>query len=83
MIRRGFTTNEVMVVLVTNGNKLPNKDEFVQLIVDNIPGIKSIVQNVNSKPTNVILGQECITLWLSLIHIWIKIEEDILRISFI
>lgn len=63
MIRRGFTTNEVMVVLVTNGNKLPNKDEFVQLIVNNIPGIKSIVQNVNSKPTNVILGQECITLW--------------------
>ena len=63
MIRRGFTTNEVMVVLVTNGDKLPNKDEFVQLIVDNIPGIKSIVQNVNSKATNVILGQECITLW--------------------
>ncbi|MDU2490298.1 MAG: 23S rRNA (uracil(1939)-C(5))-methyltransferase RlmD [Clostridium celatum] len=63
MIRRGFTTNEIMVVLVTNGNKLPNKDEFVQLMVNNIPGIKSIVQNVNSKPTNVILGQECITLW--------------------
>ena len=63
MIRRGFTTNEVMVVLVTNGIKLPNKEEFVQLMVNNIPGIKSIVQNVNSKPTNVILGQECITLW--------------------
>ena len=63
MIRRGFTTNEVMVVLVTNGSKLPNKDEFVELLVNNIPGIKSIVQNVNSKPTNVILGQECITLW--------------------
>ena len=63
MIRRGFTTNEVMVVLVTNGIKLPNKDEFIQLMVNNIPGIKSIVQNVNSKPTNVILGQECITLW--------------------
>ena len=63
MIRRGFTTNEVMVVIVTNGNKMPHKDEFVKLIVDNIPGIKSIVQNINSKPTNVILGQECITLW--------------------
>lgn len=63
MIRRGFTTNEVMVVLVTNGSKLPNKDEFISLITENIPGIKSIVQNINSKPTNVILGQECITLW--------------------
>ena len=63
MIRRGFTTNEVRVVLVTNGSKLPNKDEFISLITENIPGIKSIVQNINSKPTNVILGQECITLW--------------------
>ena len=63
MIRRGFTTNEVMVVLVTNGSKLPNKDEFISLITENIPGIKSIVKNINSKPTNVILGQECITLW--------------------
>ncbi len=32
MIRRGFTTNEVMVVLVTNGEKLPHKEEFVDLI---------------------------------------------------
>ena len=63
MIRSGFKTNEVMVVLVTNGSKLPNKDEFISLITENIPGIKSIVQNINSKPTNVILGQECITLW--------------------
>ncbi|MPQ43335.1 23S rRNA (uracil(1939)-C(5))-methyltransferase RlmD [Clostridium tarantellae] len=63
MIRRGFTTNEVMVVIVTNGEKLPNKDEFIDLIVKNIPGIKSIVQNINSKKTNVILGEKCITLW--------------------
>lgn len=63
MIRRGFVTNEVMVVIVTNGEKLPYKEEFIQLIVDNIPGIKSIIQNVNSKPTNVILGEKCITLW--------------------
>lgn len=63
MIRRGFTTNEVMVVLVTNGEKLPHKEEFVEIMVDNIPGIKSVVQNVNSKKTNVILGDKCITLW--------------------
>lgn len=63
MIRRGFTTNEVMVVLVTNGENLPYKQEFINLIVDNIPGIKSVIQNVNSKPTNVILGEKCITLW--------------------
>ncbi|MCD2502997.1 23S rRNA (uracil(1939)-C(5))-methyltransferase RlmD [Clostridium sp. NSJ-145] len=63
MIRRGFTTNEVMVVIVTNGDKLPYKDEFVNIIKDNVPGIKSIIQNINSKPTNVILGLESKTLW--------------------
>ncbi|MGU9099971.1 23S rRNA (uracil(1939)-C(5))-methyltransferase RlmD [Clostridium perfringens] len=63
MIRRGFTTNEVMIVLVTNGEKLPHKEEFVDLMVKNIPGIKSIIQNINSKKTNVILGLESKTLW--------------------
>lgn len=63
MIRRGFTTNEVMVVLVTNGETLPHKEEFVDLMVKNIPGIKSVIQNINSKKTNVILGLESKTLW--------------------
>ena len=63
MIRRGFTTNEVMIVLVTNGETLPHKEEFVDLMVKNIPGIKSVIQNINSKKTNVILGLESKTLW--------------------
>lgn len=63
MIRRGFTTNEVMVVLVTNGENIPHKEEFVDLMVKNIPGIKSVIQNINSKKTNVILGLESKTLW--------------------
>ncbi|MCY6957573.1 23S rRNA (uracil(1939)-C(5))-methyltransferase RlmD [Clostridium brassicae] len=63
MIRRGFKTGEVMVVIVTNERKLPHKDELVKVISENIEGITSIVQNVNSKKTNVILGEECITLY--------------------
>lgn len=63
MVRRGFTTNEVMVVIVTNGKGLPYKEEFIKTITDNVTGIKSIIQNVNSEKTNVILGSECITLW--------------------
>ncbi|WMJ80529.1 23S rRNA (uracil(1939)-C(5))-methyltransferase RlmD [Clostridium sp. MB40-C1] len=63
MIRSGFKTGEVMVVIVTNERKLPHKDEFVKVISENIEGITSIVQNVNSKKTNVILGEECITLY--------------------
>lgn len=63
MVRRGFKTNEVMVVIVTNGRELPYKEEFIKIITDNISGIKSIIQNVNSNKTNVILGLENITLW--------------------
>lgn len=63
MVRKGFKTGEVMVVIVTNGDKLPNKDELIKSLVDNIEGIHSIIQNVNSKRTNVILGSKCKTLW--------------------
>lgn len=63
MIRTGFNSGEIMVVLVTNSHRLPHRDEFIKAIVDNIPGIKSIIQNINIKVTNVILGLENITLW--------------------
>ena len=63
MIRKGFTTNEVMVVLVSTKKNVPYIDEFINEIKNNIEGIKSIILNINSQNTNVILGQECITLW--------------------
>ncbi|MGL5617349.1 MAG: 23S rRNA (uracil(1939)-C(5))-methyltransferase RlmD [Sarcina sp.] len=63
MIRRGFTTNEIMVVIVTNGEKLPYGEEFVDLMLDNIRGLASVIQNVNSEKTNVILGRKNINLW--------------------
>jgi 23S rRNA (uracil1939-C5)-methyltransferase len=63
MIRKAFETGEVMIVLVTNGEVMPHKQEFVNEILENIPGIKSIIQNVNMAKTNVILGTKCLTLW--------------------
>jgi 23S rRNA (uracil1939-C5)-methyltransferase len=63
MIRRGFVTGEVMVVLVTRGEKLAHRDSFIELIRGNIEGIKSIIQNINNKNTNVILGFENKTLY--------------------
>lgn len=59
----GFKTGQVMVIIVTNGRYLPYKDKLVELLRNNIPGITGIVQNINSKKTNVILGDENITLW--------------------
>lgn len=63
MVRRGFRTKEVMVVIVTNGIKLPHGKELVQQLRENILELKSVVQNINSQKTNVILGLESITLW--------------------
>ena len=63
MIRKGFKTGEIMVVVVTNGKELPHKEEFIAIMTKKIQGIVSIVQNVNSEKTNVILGMHCITLW--------------------
>lgn len=63
MIRKGFKTGEVMVVLVSTTKEVPYINEFAQQIQNNIDGIESIVLNINPKNTNVILGDECITLY--------------------
>jgi 23S rRNA (uracil1939-C5)-methyltransferase len=62
LMRKGFSTGEIMVVLVINGKRLRNEALFVELLKA-IPGIASIQLNVNREKTNVILGTECRTLW--------------------
>lgn len=59
----GFTTGEVMVVIVTNGKKLPNKEELIKNLKENVVGLKSVVQNINKKNTNVIFGETTFTLY--------------------
>ena len=54
----GFTTNEVMVVLVANGTNLPHLNELASVLEENIPGFKTLVLNINKAKTNVILGKE-------------------------
>lgn len=54
----GFTTGEVMIVLVANGKKLPYLKELASVLKENIPGFKTLVVNVNTQKTNVILRKE-------------------------
>lgn len=63
VVRTGFVSGETMVVLVTNGTKIPNVQEFVEGIRAALPDVRSIVQNVNKKSTNVIFGDETRVLW--------------------
>lgn len=61
--RKGFVTGEIMLVIVTFTENLPHKKELVELMCKNVPGIKSIVHNINNNKTNVILGKKCVNLW--------------------
>lgn len=63
VIRKGFTTNEIMVVLVATTDNVPHIDEYIDRLKSNIHGLKSVVLNINNKNTNVILGTKCITIY--------------------
>ncbi len=63
MVRHGQVTGEIMVVLVTRTPELPHAREIIKEIIDSVPGVKSIIQNVNSLKTNVILGSKTSVLW--------------------
>ena len=61
--RIGIHTGELMLVLVTNEKNIRHKDEIVSELTKEYPTLKSIIQNVNMQNTNVILGNECVTLY--------------------
>lgn len=62
MVRRGTYTGEMMIVLVTRTAKIFPKSKIVPDILEALPEVVSIVQNVNPKRSNVILGEETIIL---------------------
>lgn len=62
LIRKGFTTKEIMVCLVINGNKLPHSDELAA-VLSKIPGMTSITYSINKENTNVIMGKEIREIW--------------------
>lgn len=62
LTRIGRRTGEIMVCLIVNGRKLPHCDILVERLRE-IEGMTSIVLNVNTAQTNVILGTEVHVLW--------------------
>ena len=63
LIKRGFATNQVMVVLVTSSKMFPGKNNFIKALVKAHPEISTIVMNINNRKTSVVLGREEITLY--------------------
>ena len=58
LVKTGFKSGETMVVLVTCTKDFPKKRSFVNALVKNCPYITTIVQNVNSRYTSMVLGDE-------------------------
>ncbi|MDR9857342.1 23S rRNA (uracil(1939)-C(5))-methyltransferase RlmD [Paenibacillus sp. VCA1] len=63
VVKVAFRTGEMMIVLVTNGDKIPHVDEWINAIREQLPSVVSICQNVNTKQTNVIFGDVTRVLW--------------------
>ena len=59
----GIRTNQIMCVLVINGKSIPKEEKLVKDILNNFPEVKTIVKNINTKDTNVIMGNQNINLY--------------------
>ena len=58
VVRVGHASGEVLVTLVTNDDAFPNSRGFCRELVKRCPFVTTVVQNVNTRQTNVILGQK-------------------------
>lgn len=63
LVRRGFSTDEIMVVLVVASPIFPSKNNFVKALRKKLPQISTVVLNVNDKKTSMVLGERDIVLY--------------------
>ena len=76
LIRKGFSTGQLMVCLVINGNRLPKEEELVKALCT-IENMTSISLSRNQEKTNVIMGQD-----IRLLYGSPRIEDQIGGITF-
>lgn len=63
LVRKGYHSGEIMVVLVLTSPILPSKNNFVKALRKNHPNISTVVINVNDKKTSMVLGERNITIY--------------------
>ena len=63
MVRKGYHTREIMVVLVLASPILPSKNNFVKALRKDYPNISTVVINVNDKKTSMVLGERNIVVY--------------------
>lgn len=63
LVKRGFTSGEIMVVLVTGTEEFKSRRSFVNALLERHPDITTIIQNINNKRTSLVLGDNSIVLY--------------------
>lgn len=63
LIRKGYATGQIMVVLVLGSPILPSKNNFVKAIRKKHPNMSTVVINVNDKKTSMVLGERNIVVY--------------------
>lgn len=63
VVRVAQETGEILVTLVTNGESFPASRSFCRELVKRVPQITSVVQSINTRSTNIILGERFRTLY--------------------
>ncbi len=58
LVKRGFSTGEIMVVLVTATNIFKSKNAFITALLEKNPEITTVIQNINSGFTSLVLGEK-------------------------
>ena len=63
LVKRGFATGEIMVVLVTASPVFPSRNNFVKALRQKHPEITTVIQNINGRDTSMVLGDREQVLW--------------------
>lgn len=62
-MRKGFATGEVMACAVINGTNIPDSELLVALLKEKVNGLKSVMLNINTGDTNVVLSNRSVCIW--------------------
>ncbi len=62
IVRVGVCTNQAILVFVTSREKFNKKNEIAEKIMDKVPELIGVLQNINPQKTNVITGEKTILL---------------------
>lgn len=58
MLRRSKDNEQLSLTFITNGEVFPYSDTIVNAAIERFPCVRSVIQNVNDKKTNVLLAQK-------------------------